>query len=117
MALAQSPYWDVDDIAKRIAKNRGNIAVTAKQLRVSRMTLYRYMEKHPECRDARDEARESVLDDIESVLIKRALAGNTAELIFFLKTQGKSRGYTERQEFEHSGMVTTKVIEGPKDVR
>jgi hypothetical protein len=34
----------------------------------------------------------------QAILIKNIKEGNTAELLFYLKTQGKSRGYVERQE-------------------
>ena len=43
-------------------------------------------------------SRETMLDNAETALYDEALNGNTTALIFFLKTQGKSRGYTERQE-------------------
>ena len=42
------------------------------------------------------EARETMLDTAESVLYSKILAGDITALIFFLKTQGKSRGYIER---------------------
>lgn len=48
--------------------------------------------------DALESARETMLDNAESILYKKVLEGSTVELLFFLKTQGKDRGYTERQE-------------------
>ena len=38
------------------------------------------------------------LDVAEGVLMKAVTEGKTAELLFYLKTQGKSRGYVERTE-------------------
>ena len=34
--------------------------------------------------------------------MKLIRAGNLTAIIFFLKTQGKSRGYSERSEFGHA---------------
>jgi Flp pilus assembly protein CpaB len=39
-----------------------------------------------------------MLDNAESILYKKVLEGSTPELLFFLKTQGKRRGYVERSE-------------------
>ncbi|PKM70616.1 MAG: PBSX family phage terminase large subunit, partial [Firmicutes bacterium HGW-Firmicutes-18] len=39
-----------------------------------------------------------MVDNVESVLYNKALEGDTTSVIFFLKTQGKGRGYVERQE-------------------
>jgi hypothetical protein len=36
--------------------------------------------------------------------------GNIAALIFFLKTQGKSRGYVERQEVAQSGKLEIEYV-------
>ena len=60
--------------------------------------MYQYLEKHPDLWETINEARETMLDNAESVLYQKVLAGSTPELLFFLKTQGKRRGYVERQE-------------------
>ena len=52
----------------------------------------------PTVQDALEDAREAMLDEAENVLYDRVLDGNTAELIFFLKTRGYRRGYVERRE-------------------
>jgi hypothetical protein len=56
--------------------------------------------------ELRQEARETMLDNAETELYEQALNGNTTALIFLLKTQGKGRGYVERQEQVLSGEVT-----------
>ena len=66
------------------------------------------------------EARESALDEAESELMKLIRAGNLTAIIFFLKTQGKSRGYSERSDFGHATrdgpvQVTFKINGEPRD--
>lgn len=76
----------------------GNISAVARRLGVCRQTVYNYIERHPSVKDALVEARETMLDNAESVLYRAVLNGEAWAVCFFLKTQGKSRGYVERQE-------------------
>lgn len=76
----------------------GNLSMVARKLGVSRTTLYKFMEDKPTVKAALDEAREKMVDNVESKLYSKALGGDTVAMIFFLKTQGKRRGYVERQE-------------------
>jgi hypothetical protein len=55
------------------------------------------------------EARETMLDNAETTLYDEALDGNTTALIFFLKTQGKGRGYTERTEITGADGAPVKI--------
>ena len=66
------------------------------------------------------EAREDTLDFVESKLMKAIDDGNVTAMIFFLKTRGKSRGYSERSEFGRAGdvepvQVTFKINGEPRD--
>lgn len=88
----------VADVIAQLEKSRGNLSAAAKALKISRMTIYRMSERHASVQEALDEAREQMLDEAESVLYDKVLAGETVELLFFLKTQGKKRGYVERIE-------------------
>jgi len=51
---------------------------------------------------------------VESKLLKLIDDGNPQAIMFFLKTQGKHRGYTERTEQQQIGTFQTEV-RLPKD--
>lgn len=86
------------DIERLLVEKRGNIAATARALGVTRKTVYKRIDKSDKLQEILHDARETMLDNAETTLYDEALNGNTTALIFFLKTQGKSRGYVERQE-------------------
>lgn len=75
-----------------------NITLACKKANIVRQTYYNWIDKDPDFADAVDNAREGLLDLAESILIKNIKEGGTTELIFFLKTKGKKRGYVERTE-------------------
>ena len=88
----------VDKVNALIDELTGNVSMVARSLNISRTTLYNYINSHPTVKAKLDEAREKMIDNVESKLYSKALDGDTTAMIFFLKTQGKSRGYVERQE-------------------
>lgn len=81
-----------------IATHNGNLSEVARALGTSRTTLYAFINSHPTCKRAMEDVREGVIDNVEHVLHKKALEGEAWAVCFFLKTQAKHRGYTERQE-------------------
>jgi len=101
-----------DDLIKEIKNAKGNLSLAAQKLRVSRVTIYKYIEKYPAAKEALENERESMIDNVETTLYSQALAGNTTAMIFFLKTQGKSRGYVERNEItgKDGNDVTIRVV-------
>lgn len=88
----------ISDIEPLVTKYMGNIAAIARHLGVSRGTIHNRMAESATLKTAIVDAREAMIDNAESVLYDQALKGNTTALIFFLKTQGRGRGYVERQE-------------------
>ena len=78
------------------------------------------MERYPSLKEVLSDAREDALDLAESKLMKAIDDGNITAIIFFLKTRGKSRGYSERSEFGHGTggepiKVTFKINGEPRD--
>ena len=91
------------DVQKAITELDGNISAVARRFKVSRGAIYKFIyEKYPDLMDSVHEARETIIDDVESELYKQAKKGNTTAMIFFLKTQGQSRGYVEKTQSEIS---------------
>lgn len=90
------------DVIEKMYQARGNLTAVAKACNVTRRTIQNYVNDYPAVKEALDDARETMLDAAESVLYKKVLAGSTPELLFFLKTQGYKRGYSERHQYEHT---------------
>ena len=97
------------DVAKAINTYKGNISAIARAFNRDRKTVYEYIRKN-DLWDKVEEARETMVDNVESALYQQALSGNTTAMIFFLKTQGKDRGYVERVEQQNSGETTIRVV-------
>ena len=74
------------------------LAAAARQLGVTRRTVYNYVNKYPTIKQALDDARQENLDFAENQLMKAVRAGNVTAIMFLLKTLGKDRGYVDRKE-------------------
>ena len=67
---------------------------------IHRSTIYRMMERHPDVAEAVDEARDYTTDIAEAALYRAIRRGEPWAVQFYLKTQGKRRGYVERTEVD-----------------
>ena len=76
--------------------------VIAKKLGIDRHTVSDYIKRDPMLAAAVAEEVESTLDKVESVFINACLGKDIQACMFYLKTKGKSRGYTEKVEQEVS---------------
>lgn len=90
--------YTAETVAEAIKRAKGFVNTAARGLGCSRRTVYRYLDRYPSIREALIEAREAMLDISEIKLLEQIQAGNITAILFFLKTQGKDRGYTERHE-------------------
>lgn len=75
-----------------------NITKACESIGISRQTFYNWIDNVDDFSRLLDESREEAIDIVESALMKRIELGDTRAIIFFLKTRGKSRGYTEKTE-------------------
>lgn len=97
--MARVKKVTVAEILPVVDEHKGNITAIARKFGVGRTAIYRRCLESPTLTLALASARETMLDNAESVLYSKVLEGHTAELLFFLKTQGSRRGYVERREF------------------
>jgi len=97
-------------VTESIEHYNGNISAVARSFGVSRRAVYNFVkDKYPDLWEIVQEQREMWKDDAESELMRQAMEDkNTTALIFFLKTQAKDRGYTERQE--HTGADGSAIV-------
>jgi len=81
-----------------LKKSLSSIAPAAEAVGIDRSTHYKWVESDPEYKAAYEDIKERRIDYVETQLHKLIQEGNTAAIIFFLKTIGKKRGYVESQE-------------------
>ena len=76
----------------------GNMATVARKFNCHRSLVWQHVNNDPELRELTEELSETFIDEAESQLFKQIREGNTAAIIFFLKTKARHRGYSERLE-------------------
>ncbi len=76
----------------------GNISISCEASGISRQTYYNWLKQDAEFQQTCKDIEERNLDLAEMKLLNAIREGKTAELLFYLKTKGKKRGYVERQE-------------------
>lgn len=76
----------------------GNISISCEASGISRQTYYNWVKQDTDFANECKDIEERNLDLAEMKLLNAIREGKTAELLFYLKTKGKKRGYVERQE-------------------
>lgn len=90
------------DLLEALRKSLGNVTNACQAVGVDRTVFYRYLKEDEEFSASVNEVNDVALDFVESKLMQQINQGNTACIIFYLKTQGKKRGYIERSEIDHT---------------
>jgi len=90
-------------VIKAIQESSGLLTLAAQKSGIGYRTICRYVSEYPSVQQAAYEAKEKMLDFAESKLMQKIREGDNTMIIFYLKTQGKSRGYVERQEYTGEG--------------
>jgi len=92
-----------------LESNLGVVTISANAVGISRKTHYSWMNKDEDYKDEVDSIRGVALDFVETKLFKKIKDEDTASIIFYLKTQGRNRGYVERQEMDVDGNLNLVV--------
>jgi hypothetical protein len=96
-------------LLKALEKTLGNVSNACKIVDLDRTTFYRYYNEDEEFADEVDNLKDMALDYVESKLFENIKQKKETSIIFYLKTQGRKRGYNERLEIEaetkHKGGV------------
>ena len=92
----------------------GIIAEACEAMHISRSTFYRWYKSDDEFKEQVDIVTETQIDYVESKLIRNISAGDTTAIIFYLKTKGKARGYSEKAKpKEDKPLPVGTLLSGP----
>lgn len=130
--MSKAPTFQANQFITAIPGTSGIVSAIAKKVGCSWNTAKKFIDEYPTVKAAFDAERESLLDIAESVLannIKLALQqqqngkvpADSTDAKWLLSRMGKQRGYSEKQEVEHSGpnggpiIVKEIIVELPPD--
>lgn len=83
-----------------LEKSLGVVSTASKKVGIDRKRHYEWLKNDEEYAASVKDIKDVAIDFAESQLHKQMSGGNTTATIFFLKTQGKERGYVERSEVD-----------------
>jgi thiamine pyrophosphate-dependent acetolactate synthase large subunit-like protein len=93
---------DKDQLIDLITRTHGNLSRVADALGCTRYAVRRRCDADPELKQALEDARERIIDELEKSCWDDAIENrDTALRCFLLKTQAKHRGY-EQSEAQHA---------------
>ena len=100
-----------DEIREAIKGSLANKTTISDRLKISRETLYRWMNEKPWIAEAIDAETEKTFDWVENKILQKIEAGDVTMTIFFAKTRMKQRGYVERQEIHGDMTVVPQIVD------
>jgi len=85
-----------------LRRTGGNISKACAKCGMARVTIQGWMVKDVLFREEMMQLSEAIIDTVQDALMRKIMEGDTYAIIFYLKTIGKHRGYTEKLEVEGS---------------
>jgi hypothetical protein len=96
------PTVSDEQIGRALQLAQGYVTIAAEALGINTATIYKRARESEYLRDIWDEIKESRLDRVEEILLSKITQDrDVISTLFYLKCQGKKRGYVER--VEHTG--------------
>ena len=104
--------YDFTTLKKAIKNSGAFYSVISKRLGCEWHTAKKYVEANEDALKLMEVEKENLLDLAESKLIANIKDQDNTAIIFYLKTQGKKRGYIEKTEqlIEHKDQEQIRVI-------
>jgi len=96
---------------EKLKSSYGIISTACEQVGISRRAYYDWCKKDTGFKEQVQEIMETQIDRVETHLLKLISEQNPAAIIFYLKTKGKNRGYSERFENINADVSTGKQID------
>ena len=110
MAKNGNNKFTTEQMIDAIREAEGNLSDAARLLGCTRQTVHNYVNKYSTVKQVYDDENEKFLDEAYGQLRKHIKRGSLPAVMFALKTKGRSRGFVERKELEHTVDVESTVI-------
>jgi len=94
--MGRPPTLMAENVAAALVTFEGNMTHMARMFKVTREHLCRMVANSPLLTAIKNDAREMLIDDIEWSLSRKAKEGDLGSAKFYLSTQARHRGYTEK---------------------
>jgi hypothetical protein len=103
-------HFESDEDAKRyftivLMAKEGHIGEACKALGIKRKRFREWFDNDPEFAADCQDSMESLIDLAQSKLVENIKDNVSRDIQFFLKSQARHRGYGDRVEHEHTGIV------------
>ena len=102
-----------EQLLEAIKDTGGIMSRIADKLGCSWHSAEKHVNKNEVAKQAYKDERQGLIDDSENVIRNAVKGGDVQSAKFVLMTLGKNRGYTERQEVEHSGDMSITINRHP----
>lgn len=79
-----------------LRESKGIVSTACRSASVPRRTYYQWLKTDNGFREAVEDIGEEATDFVESKLMENIEAGKERSILFYLKTRGKERGYSEQ---------------------
>jgi hypothetical protein len=118
--MARKQDFTAEQVVEALKATGGLSHLAADRLGCSARSIRRYAQRYDSVRECVEHERGKRLDVAEAALWRAVLAGEAWAVCFFLKTQGKERGYVERFQHQHGEgfalEIVEEIIETPTDL-
>jgi len=98
--MAKKRRYKAQEVIDALRKADGYISQAAALLGCTTVTVYDYKKNFKSVEIAWNDIREKRHDFVESSLNTAIKDGNVTAMIFYLKTQARDRGWSEKQEID-----------------
>lgn len=102
----------IKQITHALRAKSGNVTEAAQGLGITRYGLQKRIARSDELRQLVQDEREAIVDMAESAIRGKIREGDTASIIYTLKTQGGARGWSEQYQLKHSGETVLRIVYG-----
>jgi hypothetical protein len=95
---ARKSKLNSEHIAASLTRTKGNVYLSAKELGVSRSALLAQIYQNKHLQQILEDERQGMVDIAESKMLQAIMDKQGWAIIYTLKTQGKKRGWSDKEE-------------------